>query len=129
MTRGLPAVALACGLLAGCATPEDQFFAAPEIPGGFVFVAESYDLYPTRRYEGEVRRLQDLEQFLASNNLCPHGYVIDQRQEATQRLGPLEDAIVGAIFRVTYQGRCAAAPSADAELRPAASPPPPGAVY
>ena len=128
MTRGLLAVALACGLLAGCAMPEDKFFAVPETPGGFVFVAESYDLYPTRRYEGEARRLQDLEQFLASNNLCPYGYLIDRRQEAAEERGLLEDAIAGGIFRVTYQGRCAEALSAGGAARPAGAPAP-GAVY
>lgn len=115
MTRALLAVALACGLLAGCATPRDMFAPAPETPGGgFTYVAESYDLFPTRRAEGEARRLQDLEAWLASSNLCAAGYAIDEREETMEAGGWFS----GPIFRVAYRGHCQPPPAAEA---PAAS--------
>ena len=106
MIRGLLAVAVAGGLLAGCATPRDTFSAGPSSPAGFVFVAESYDLFPTRRYEGEIRRLQDLQQYLASNNLCTAGYEIDTREETISHGSILTRYFEGSIFRVTYSGHC-----------------------
>ena len=109
MNRGLLAVAVGCGLLAGCASPRDTFSAGPSNPATFRYVAESYDLFPTRRYEGEVRRLQDLQQYLASNNLCGEGYDIDRRDEAVDEGSFLSRYFQGKIFQVTYQGHCRAA--------------------
>ena len=124
MTRGLLAVALAGGLLAGCATPQDTFSAGPPQPAGFEYVAESYDLFPTRRYEGEVRRLQDLQQYLASANLCPLAYTIDSREESVGRGAFLTEAFQGAIYRVTYRGHCSAttpqSPPSASDTMPAA---------
>lgn len=106
MTRGLLAVAVASGLLAGCAKPTDMFSAGQSTPATFTYVAESYDLFPARRYEGEVRRLQDLQQYLASNNLCGEGYEVDSREEAAQAGNMITRSFHGTIFRVTYRGHC-----------------------
>ena len=128
MNRGLLAVALACGLLAGCASPRDTFSTGPSNPATFRYVAESYDLFPTRRYEGEVRRLQELQQYLASNNLCGGGYGIDRRDEAGDQGSFLSQFFQGKIFQVTYQGHCRTAfapmPSPAASLAPVEPPAP-----
>ena len=126
MNRGLLAVAVGCGLLAGCASPHDTFSAGPSNPSTFLYVAQSYDLFPTRRYEGEVRRLQELQQYLASNNLCGEGYDIDRRDEAADQGSFLSQYFQGKIFQVTYQGHCRTAfsptPAPAASLSPVETP-------
>ena len=106
MFRGLIAAALICGSLVGCASPGDSFSAASSDPIAFSFVAESYDLYPTRRFEGEARRLQDLQQYLASRGLCADGYMIDSREEAVDGGSLFTKYFQGDIFSVTYTGHC-----------------------
>ncbi len=108
MNRGLLALALAlaCGMLAACTQPRDLFAVAPDQPDSFTFVAESYDLFPTRQAEGEARRIQDLEAYLASNRLCPDGYEIENRTDSVQEAPWPFSYFSGTIYRVTYRGRC-----------------------
>ena len=105
MNLRLIPLALACAVTAGCTTPETRLSVdGGESGTGFVFVSESYDLYPARRAEGEAWRQQDLRTRLTSAGVCSEGYEVEERQE-----GRTEGRFFnGDIYRVIYRGRCAA---------------------
>lgn len=111
--RLLP-LALGCAILAGCTTPHTSLRVENGEGGtGFLYVAESYDLYPTRRPEGEAWRLQDLRGRLTTAGACTEGYRVDDRAESLTS-GRFFN---GDIYRVTYRGHCGRhdAPAAPAE--------------
>lgn len=86
-------------VLAACASPEDRLGAGDGQT--FVYVDESFDLYPNRQEQGEAWRHQALGRELQNAGLCPSSYTIDNRDESAT-----EGRFAGGLYRVTYQGRC-----------------------
>lgn len=95
------AVTLALGVgLGACAAPENKLVAAPD-GATLTFVAEDYDLFPMRDFNGEAWRLQRLQQQIKGQGLCPAGYTLTSRETAEE-----PRTYKGNLYRVTYGLRC-----------------------
>ena len=56
---------------------------------------------PLASVEAERIRMQWLEQYLKENNVCPTGYVVDERKPVLKSKG-----LLGDIYDIFYVGKC-----------------------
>lgn len=92
-------------LLAACASSADirrESAFRPTGPDTFQWQSYGHAGFAEGDAESERRRLAVLAELLEVNEMCPHGFDIDQRQ-----LVVVEDSLVwGKSHRIFYDGRC-----------------------
>lgn len=94
--------ACAAVALSGCATEYERVYGTIFTPraDGFSYLAYADATFPLDG-AGEEKRLQWLDKYVKSSNLCPRGYTIAARIVTTKVDGPL-----GKLYNVTYDGHC-----------------------
>ncbi|GAA5784681.1 hypothetical protein [Chitiniphilus shinanonensis] len=102
--RYLVLTTLAVSVLSACASIHDMDKSATHFeptPGGFRYQAFSDLLRPEGSEAGEAVRMRWLNEYLASNNICPSGYEISDRKVVVR------DVIAGEkIADIVYYGTC-----------------------